>query len=62
MDSDLRSRDKGGYERNRFPAKGGGNKKRERERDKMHSRQKVLYFLFNTHCLILSAFCCFLVQ
>lgn len=56
MDSDPRSRDKGGYDRTRFPAKGGGNKKRERERDKMHSRQKVLYFLFNTHCLIFVVF------
>ena len=45
MDSELRSRDKGGYDRTRFPAKGGGNKKRERERDKMHSRQKVFYLI-----------------
>lgn len=50
MDSDLRSRDKGGFDRARYPAKGGGNKKRERERDKMHSRPKVTRFLFNTHC------------
>jgi len=43
MDGDLRSRDKGGYDRGRY-LKGGGNKKRERERDKMHTtRQKVTY-------------------
>ena len=49
MDSDLRSRDKGGYDRGRY-TKGGGNKKRERERDKMHTpRQKVRLILFNTH-------------
>ena len=42
MDSnDPRSRDKG-YDRGRYPkGGGGGNKKRDRERDKMHSRQKV---------------------
>lgn len=40
MDSELRSRDKGGYDRARYPPKAGVNKKRERERDKIHGRPK----------------------